>query len=54
MTYNKIIVECENSIWWVYDESEEILCFYTDKIDDLAKWIETNTIKKTIISEDKS
>ncbi len=43
MTYNKIIIECENDIWWVYDESEKNLLLHTGKIDELAKWIEDNT-----------
>ena len=46
MMYNKIVIEFENEVWWVYDESEKNLLFHTGKIDDLAKWIEDNTIKR--------
>ena len=43
MNYTKIIIEFENDIWWVYDESEKIMLFHTGKIKELADWIENNT-----------
>ena len=44
MNYAKIVIEYENEVWWVYDESEKTLLIHTGKIKELAAWIENNTV----------
>ena len=38
----RLIIEFENEIYWLYDDSEKNLLFYSDKIKELAGWLEQN------------
>jgi hypothetical protein len=36
---NRIILEFENEIYWIYDSTEKDLLFYTDDIKELSVWV---------------
>ena len=46
MKYQKVIIECESDIFWIYDSGEENLLLYTDKPNLIAQWLNTNMLKE--------
>ena len=42
MNHRKIVIERESEVFWVYDADEENLLLYTDKVNAIARWLESN------------
>jgi hypothetical protein len=42
MSHKKIVIECESDVFWVYDADEKNLLLYTDKVNAIARWLESN------------
>lgn len=42
MNHKKIVIERESEVFWVYDAEEEKLLLYTDKVNSIARWLESN------------
>ena len=42
----RFVVEYEDEIFWLYDDTEQNLLIYTDKVRELAEWIEQNVQEK--------
>ena len=38
----RLVIEYENDIYWLYDSNEETLLYYSDKVRELAEWLERN------------
>ena len=42
----RLVIEYENDIYWLYDSNEETLLYYSDKVRELAEWLEKNIQNK--------
>ena len=42
----RLVIEYENDIYWLYDSNEETLLYYSDKVKELAEWLEKNIQNK--------
>ena len=42
----RLVIEYENDIYWLYDSNEKTLLYYSDKVKELAEWLEKNIQNK--------
>ena len=42
----RLVIEYENDIYWLYDSNEKTLLYYSDKVRELAEWLEKNIQNK--------